>query len=114
MLYTLTMLVVNDDQRRIRYFNAGWPGSTHDDWVFQNSRIVQDLDDHFLEMEYIIGDSAYGPQTFMVFIYKKPAGSPLQPDNKVFNINLAKPRVSSKHTIGILKGRFPFLWSIWM
>jgi hypothetical protein len=22
--------------------------------------------------------------------------------------------VSSKHTIGILKGRFPFLWSIWM
>jgi hypothetical protein len=33
MLYTLTMLVVNDDQRFVRYFNAGWPGSTHDNRV---------------------------------------------------------------------------------
>jgi hypothetical protein len=53
--------VVNDDQRQIRYFNAGWPGSTHDDRVFQNLRILQDLDNHILEMEYIIGDSVYCP-----------------------------------------------------
>jgi hypothetical protein len=50
----------------------------------------------------------------MVSVYKKPVGSPLHPDNKVFNMNLAKPHVSSQHTIGILKGRVPFLWSIWM
>jgi hypothetical protein len=49
MLYTLTMLVVNDDQRRIQYFYAGWPGSTHDDRVFRNSRIVLDLAEHFKE-----------------------------------------------------------------
>jgi hypothetical protein len=55
MLYTLTMLVVNDDQRRIRYFSTGWPRSTHNDWVFQNSRIVKELDDHFLE------NCTYGP-----------------------------------------------------
>jgi hypothetical protein len=107
------MVVVNDDQRRIWYFNAGWPGSTHDDQVFQNSRIVLDLDDHFQEMEYIIGDGVYGPQTFMVSVYKKPAvGSHLHPDNDVFNKKLVKPHVPSKHTLGILKGRFPFLWSI--
>jgi hypothetical protein len=114
MLYTLTMLVVNDDQRRIRYFNAGWPGSTHDDRVFRNSRIVQDLGSHFQETEYIIGDSAYGPQNFMVSTFKKPVGAPMPPDNEVFNTKLAKPRVSSEHTIGILKGRFPFLRSIRM
>jgi hypothetical protein len=50
----------------------------------------------------------------MVSVYKKPVSPPLQPDNDVFNMKLAKPRVSSKHTIGILKGRFPFLCSIWM
>jgi hypothetical protein len=114
MLYTLTMLVVNNDKRRICYFNAGWPGSTHDDWVFRNSPIVQDLGSHFREMEYIIGDNAYGPHTFMISTYKKPVGAPLHPDNKVFNKKLAKPRVSSEHTIGILKGRFPFLISIRM
>jgi hypothetical protein len=114
MLYTLTMLVVNDDKRRIRYFNAGWPGSTHDDRVFKNSRLVQDLRSHFRLMEYIIGDSAYGPQNFMVSTYKKPVGAPMDPENEFFNWKLAKPRVSSEHTIGILKGRFPFLRSIRM
>ncbi len=108
------MLVVNDDKRRIRYLNAGLPGSTHDDRVFQNSRIVQDLASHFRETEYIIGDSAYGPQNFMISTFKKPVGAPLHPDNEVFNTKLAKPRVSSEHTIGILKGRFPFLRSIRM
>jgi hypothetical protein len=114
MLYTLTMLVVNDDERRIRYFNAGWPGSTHDDRVFRNSRLVQDLASHFNETEYIIGDSAYGPQNFMVSVFKKPVGAPMPPDNEAFNTQLAKPRVSSEHTIGMLKGRFPFLRSIRM
>ena len=79
------MLVVNDDERRIWYFNAGWPGSTHDDRVFRNSRLVQDLASHFNETEYIIGDSAYGPQNFMVSVFKKPVGAPKPPDNKVFN-----------------------------
>ncbi len=85
-----------------------------DDQVFQNSRIVQDLDDHFLETEYIIGDSAYGPQNFMVSVFKKPVGAPMPPDNEAFNTQLAKLRVSSEHTIGMLKGRFPFLRSIRM
>ncbi len=114
LLYTLTMLVVNDDQRRIRYFHAGWPGSTHDDRVFRNCRIVQELQAHFQHMEYIIGDSAYGPQNFMVSTFKKPVGAPMQPDNEAFNTKLAEPRVTSEHTIGILKGRFPFLRSIRM
>ena len=108
------MLVVNDDQRRIQYFNAGWPGSTHDDRVFRNSRIVQKLNEHFRETEYIISDSAYSPMDFMVSTYKKPIGAPLQPDKEIFNTELSKPRVSSEHTIGILKGRFPFLHSIRM
>jgi hypothetical protein len=65
-------------------------------------------------MEYIIGDSAYGPQNFIVSTFKKPVGAPMQPDNEAFNTKLAKPRVTSEHTIGILKGRFPFLRSIRM
>ena len=108
------MLVVNDDKRRIRYFNAGWPGSTHDDRVFRNSRIVQKLAEHFRDTEYIIGDSAYTPMDFMISTYKKPIGAPLQPDKETFNTLPSKPRVTSEHTIGILKGRFPFLRSIRM
>ena len=38
----------------------------------------------------------------------------MPPDNEAFNTQLATPRVLSEHTIGMLKGRFPFLRSIWM
>jgi hypothetical protein len=56
-------IFVNNDERRIWYVNASWPRSTLHDRVFQNSRIVQKLDTHFQEeTEYILGDSAYGPQ----------------------------------------------------
>jgi hypothetical protein len=104
MLYMLTMLVVNNNERQIHYFYAGWPGSTHNDWVFQNSRIVQDLGSHFRGTEYIIGDRVRSPQNFMASTYKKPVGTPLHPDNEVFNKKLAKPCVSSsENTIGILK-----------
>ena len=75
---------------------------------------MQELDKHFRDIEYIIGDSAYGPQNFMVSTFKKPVGAPMHPDNEAFNTKLAKPRVTSEHTIGILKGRFPFLRSIRM
>jgi hypothetical protein len=50
----------------------------------------------------------------MVSTFKKPVGALMQPDNEAFNTKLAKPRVTSEHTIGILKGRFPFLCSLWM
>jgi hypothetical protein len=49
----------------------------------------------------------------MVSTFKKPAvGALMHPDNEAFNTKLSKPRVTSDHTIGILKGRFSFLHSI--
>ena len=29
--YAVVAMVVNDDKRRIRYLNVGWPASVHDD-----------------------------------------------------------------------------------
>ena len=48
----------------------------------------------------------------MVSCYKKPPGGTLARDKEIFNTTLSKPRVTSEHTIGILKARFPFLRSI--
>jgi DDE superfamily endonuclease len=38
----------------------------------------------------------------------------LGPTEEMFNIALSKPRTSSEHTIGMLKGRFPWLRNIRM
>ena len=34
--YSLSTLAVNNDQQRITYYLAGWPGSTHDNHIFKN------------------------------------------------------------------------------
>jgi DDE superfamily endonuclease len=50
----------------------------------------------------------------MVSSYKCPKGMELQRPQELFNAALAKPRISAEHTIGMLKGRFPWLRSIRM
>jgi hypothetical protein len=34
--YAINVMVVCDNQKRITYYNAGWPGSTHDNHVFRS------------------------------------------------------------------------------
>ena len=36
--YSLTVLVINDDKQRIRAYLAGYPGSTHDNRLWQNMK----------------------------------------------------------------------------
>ena len=104
--------LVNDDQRRIRYVNAGWPGSTHDDRVLRNTVLVSDKENYFQPWQYLLGDSAYSPQNYMIPAFKKISGGQLSREEELFNTMLSTPRVESEHCIGMLKGRFPFLRSI--
>lgn len=112
--YSLSMLVVCDDNRRITYYLAGWPGSAHDNRIFRNSRVFQSPEEFFSNLQYLLGDSAYECQIFMVPAYRKPAGIELERNNMKFNQVLSKPRVESEHCIGMLKGRFPWMRSIRM
>ena len=112
--YSLSVLIVNDDKRRIRYFLAGWPGRTHDNRVLRNSRLGLNPADFFNQNEYILGDSAYETQWFLIPAFKKPAGLQIDQSKSRFNDLLKLPRVSSDHTIGMWKGRFAWLRSIRM
>jgi hypothetical protein len=110
--YTLTCLIVNDHRKRIRYYHLGWPGSTHDDRVLANSWLAQNSELAFGSAGVALGDCAYAPRAWVVPAFKKPVGVPMPPTKTGFNTLVAKPRVTSEHTIGILKGRYPFLRSI--
>ena len=110
--YSLTMLIVCDEEGRILYFHLGWPGSVHDNRVWRNCRLYRERDLCFGQHEYLLGDSAYNPSLVMIPAFKSPAGGFLDHNKSVFNDLLKKPRVKTEHTIGLLKGRFPFLRDI--
>jgi DDE superfamily endonuclease len=112
--YSLSVLIINDDQCMIRYYLSGWPGSSHDNQIWCNSDVYQRPHEYFSERQYLLGDSAFENSWFMVTSYKCPKGMELGRTEEIFNAALAKPLISAEHTIGMLKGRFPWLRSIRM
>jgi hypothetical protein len=111
--YALNLMIVCDDRKRITYYYAGWPGSTHDNRVFRNSKLFRNRDEYFSYLEYLLGDSAYSTSSIMVQSFKKHSRNAHLPrDLHNFNTLLAQVRIASEHCIGILKGRFQCLKKI--
>jgi DDE superfamily endonuclease len=110
--YSISTLIVNDDRRKIRYYLSGFPGSVHDNRVFNTSLLAQNPTNYFGKNYFLVADSAYKCSSIVVSSFKKPQGTELSPEHEHFNGYLAKLRITSEHTIGILKARFPFLRSI--
>ena len=107
--YSLNVLVFCDDRRRIRHLVIGWPGSVHDNRIWNNCAICEHRESYFSEDEYGMGDSAFTSDDHMVGAYKKLPNQVLPVTQKWFNDMLSPPRSSVENTIGIWKGRFPFL-----
>ena len=107
--YSLSVLIVCDSDRLIRYYLAGWPGSAHDNRIWKDTRIYKNPHAHFECNEYIIGDCAFSPSRFLVPTFKKMPGHKLPSHHQTFNDAISSPRAISEQTNGILKGRFPWL-----
>jgi len=76
--------------------------------------LYQNPKNYFSENEFNLGDSAFSNSPFMVLSFKKQSGEEIPEEHERFNKLLSKVRMRSEHTIGILKGRFPWLRSIRM
>jgi hypothetical protein len=111
-LYSISSIFINDDERFIRYYNAGWPGCTHDNRIARNSAPWTKHQEHFTPTQWMMGDSAFENTHFMVSCFTAPVGQAISREKEKFNSKLSKARVISEHTIGLLKGRFPWLRSI--
>jgi len=111
---TLTVMIICDCDRKIRCCHSGHPGSAHDNRVCRNMDLHQNPKNCFSEHEFNLGDSAFSNSPFMVSSFKKQSGEEIPAEHERFNKLLSKVRMRSEHTIGILKGRFPWLRSIRM
>lgn len=68
--------------------------------------------DALAHREYLLGDCAFENVWFIVSAFCKPFGTILPHEHKVFNDAEKPVQAILEHTIGILKGRFPWLCQI--
>jgi DDE superfamily endonuclease len=57
--YSLSVLIVNDQKRRIRHYLAGFTGSAHDNRIWSRSHLHQHPWDYFSEGEYLLGGFSF-------------------------------------------------------
>ena len=75
--------------------------------MWRNTKPYQNPEEHFGPTEYVICDTAFNPSPFCIPAFSADVEFLQSADTQLFNFTLSKPRVSSEHTIGIVKGRFP-------
>lgn len=64
---------------------------------------------YFNMKEYLLVDSAFKANNYIIPAFKKGRCMPLGPDKEYFNNLLARLRIRAEHCIGQLKGRFQYL-----
>ena len=112
--FAVNAMITCDHLARVRNVVVGWPGCVHDNRVFRSTKLNTARSEFFTFGEYLLGDSAFQPSNIMVPAFKKQPGCDLSDDHRNFNTMLARIRIRSEHSIGLLKARFPYFRSIRM
>ena len=111
-------MAVADDKRKFIDVCVGWPGSCHDSRIFKNSSLGKKLESEQFRMahlpndSYILGDSAFQLQTYLMTPFRESqlrAEGPGQADiasKRHYNRKMSSARVVVEHAFGLLKGRF--------
>jgi len=108
--YSLNAQIVCDFNRRIIYYQVGWPGSIFDQTAFSQTKLFLHPSLYLNPNEYLIGDSGYAASKHMLTPFRNPAAE--IPENALFNLEFSKARVIVEHTIGVLKARWSSLRGI--
>ena len=96
--YSLSVMIVDDDKRFIRYYLLGFPGCAHDNRVCQHTKLVSSPMDHFGKRYFLVADSAMENSPSVVSSFKAPRGHELPNDQMKFNTVVGRLRVTSEHT----------------
>ncbi|XP_046802860.1 putative nuclease HARBI1 [Lucilia cuprina] len=104
--YSLNVMVICDNQMKVRAVDASRPGSCHDAFVWN----LSDANKYFAEMylngirnSWLLADSAYALEPYVLVPYKAPSCGSMQ---HKFNLLHSSARNIVERTIGNLKSRF--------
>lgn len=103
--FSLNVQVICNSDYIINDVVARWPGSSHDNTIFENSRIRATLENNGFPNCILLGDSAYGLQHFLL----TPIQNPVTAAEQLYNESHIRTRTIIERCFGIWKQRFPIL-----
>ena len=102
--HSVNLTAICDHEMRFLDCYAGWPGSVHDSRVFKNSDFYQTVGNKFQDDSYLLGDSAYTLETWMIVPFRDNGN--LTPQQRRFNFIHSSTRMVIERAFSLLKGRF--------
>jgi hypothetical protein len=103
--FSFNVQIVCDENMKILDIVSGWPGSTHDSRVWNNSTLCAKFEAGRID-GLLLGDSGYPLSPFLMIPYPHP---PNCRERGRFNRALCRARCTVERCIGILKRRWPCL-----
>ena len=103
--FSFNVQVVCNENLKIMNIVSGWPGSTHDSRIWNNSTICVEFEEARIE-GMLLGDSGYPLSPYLMIPYPYPPNSR---QRGRFNRALCKARCTIERCIGVLKRRWPCL-----
>ena len=103
--FSWNVQTIADAKLKIRDIVARWPGSTHDQTVFNNSVIKRRLENGEFGDSVILGDSGYAVQQYLL----PPLANPNSPVENLYNESQIRTRNVVERSYGVWKRRFPIL-----
>uniref|UniRef100_A0AAR5QEP2 Putative nuclease HARBI1 n=1 Tax=Dendroctonus ponderosae TaxID=77166 RepID=A0AAR5QEP2_DENPD len=103
--FSWNVQTICDAQLKILDIVARWPGSRHDQTIFNNSRIKSRFCNGDIPDCVILGDSGYGNSNYLL----TPLSNPLTAAEKLYNESHIRTRNCVERSYGVWKRRFPIL-----
>lgn len=103
--FAVNVQTVSDADLRIRNIVCRWPGSTHDQTIFNNSNLKQQFENNMYGQYLLIGDSGYTLKPYLMTQLQTVETAA----QNLYNESLIRTRNVVERQYGVWKRRFPIL-----
>nr|XP_023021925.1 putative nuclease HARBI1 [Leptinotarsa decemlineata] len=103
--FALNVQTVSDAKLKIRDIVVRWPGSVHDQTIFNNSSLKQKFENGVFGQYMLIGDSGYSLKPYLMTKLQQTR----TPAENLYNESIIRTRNVVERQYGLWKRRFPVL-----
>lgn len=103
--FALNVQTVCDSDLKIRDIVARWPGSCHDQTIFNNSRVKQQFREGRYQNFLLVGDSGYQLESYVMTKLHRIENEA----QNLYNESVVRTRNTVERQYGVWKRRFPVL-----